>query len=235
MRSFVRYLVVLALLCGTGWSTAWGLAPEASINSAGMIEFPTALDQSLAHTLHFTTEVVDIGEPDLRLENLRYGYQLGNFQLLLDLNARTVPERKFDYAELRAKLRVLPLDEFNTDVAVGFLGRKARDDQGEANIDHHSSSLFGIVTSRFFIWDSTGPLLFNFYVDNLYVSMGAKLEFYQFIMAIAEADYLHSQAEVEDRAFGKIGLEIQGEQNFYFQVVYSDRTENLLVQIGSGF
>jgi hypothetical protein len=229
---YLGILVVASLLCQSG---AWAVAPEAGINAAGLIEFPTALDQTLDHTFHFTTEIVDIGEPDLRLENLRYGYQLGNFQLLFDIHGRTEPERDFDYGEVRAKLRVLPLDEYSTDIAIGLLGRETDDDQGRARIDDRSASLFGVVTSRFFLLEATGPLLVNFYLDNLFASLGAKLEFYQFIMAVAEVDYLHSLTEAEDRAFGKIGLEIQGEQNFYFQVVYADRNENLLFQVGSGF
>ncbi len=235
MKALVYRLGFLALAILGYAGAAWGLPPEAGINSSGVVEFPTALNQTLDHTFDFSLEIVDIGEPDVRLENLRYGYQLGDFQLRLDAHLLTEPDREFDFLELRAKLRVLPLDEYSTDIAIGLLGRAVQDEVDRERIDDRSASLFGVVTSRFFLFENTGPLLVNFYLDNLYASLGAKLEFYQFISAVAEADMLHSLTAAKDRTFAKIGVEVQGEQNFYFQVVYHDRNDTLLLQIGSGF
>ncbi len=235
MKALVCRLGFLALVFLGCAGAAWGLPPEAGINSSGVVEFPTALNQTLDHTLDFSLDIVDIGEPDVRLENLRYGYQFGDFQLRLDAHYLTEPEREFNFLELRAKLRVLPLDEYSTDIAVGLLGREVQDEADRERIDDRSGSLFGVITSRFFLFENTGPLLVNFYLDNLYASLGAKLEFYQFVSAVAEADLLHSRTAAEERSFAKLGLEVQGEQNFYFQIIYHDRNDNLLFQIGSGF
>lgn len=234
MKALLRGVAFLALAALLWGPAAWALPPEAGINSAGVIEFPTALNQTFDHSFDFSLEIVDIGEPDIRLENLRYGYQIGDFQLRLDSHY-LVPRQEFNFLELRAKLRVLPLDEFSTDIAIGLLGRQVQETGDRVRIDDRSASLFGAITSRFFLFESTGPLLVNFYLDNLFVSLGAKLEFYQFISAVVETDMLHSLTSADDRTFVKAGVEVQGEQNFYFQVVYNDRDNNLLLQIGSGF
>ncbi len=224
----------LAWLAWGAVGTAWGVEPSAGINSAAVIAFPTALNQSRDNTFQFTLEVVDIGEPDLRGENVRYGIQFGDFQLSADVHLLTKPDRDFNFAEMRAKLRVLPLDEIRTDIAVGLLGRYADTPEGEARIDGHSASLFGAVTTQAYLFGSYA-LLVNAYVDNVYASLGLKLEIYQYIQLIVEADYLHSMADAKDRSAGRIGAEVEGEQNFYFQLFYDEAVEAVLVQIGSGF
>ncbi len=222
------------LWLGCFWGTAWGIDPAAGVNSAEVIEFPTALNQILDHTFHATVEIVDIGDPDLRLENLRYGMQLGDFQLLADAHFITHPDREFNYGELRAKLRVLPLDEIRTNIAVGALGRYADDDAGKARIQNRSASLFTAITNQAYLFGTQG-LLTSLYLDNLIFSFGFKLEIYQFILLAGEADYLHSFTDAPERTFSKLGIEIEGEQNFYFQLFYSNAADDFLIQIGSGF
>lgn len=235
MKRKTRLWALAALTLLAPVPGAWGVEPASGVNSAGVIEFPTALDQTRTHTFHASLEIFDIGEPDLRLQNVRYGYQLGNFQLLTDIHVMTTPERDVDFGEIRAKLKVLPLDEFATDVAIGLLGREAKDEAGEERLDDSSASLFAVITSQFHPLDDAGPLLVNFYLDNVFASLGWKFEFYQFVQFIGEVDFLHSLAEAEDRTVSKVGIEMEGEQNFYFQLYYSDRNENFLLQLGTGF
>jgi len=227
-------VVTVCILAAGCWGTAAARGSSSSIYSAGVIDFPTALDQTEDNTFHGTVEIVDIGEPDLRLANFRWGLQLGNFQLLTDLHIQTEPGEKFDFGEIRAKLRILPLDEISTDIAVGVLGRFA--DSGErARFDGRDASLFAILTTQIDVIGDAEPLMLNFYLDNLFFSFGFELGVYQFIKVVAEADYLHSRTDVPDRSFAKAGIEIEGEQNFYFQLYYADRNEHFLVQIGTGF
>lgn len=223
----------LLFLCGL-WGTAWGIDPASGINSAGVINYPTAIQQTNDHTFHTTLEIVDLGEPDLRFQNIRYGYQLGDFQLLTDIHLLTMPDRELDYAEVRAKLRVLPIDEIRTDLALGYLVRYAEEEDDLVRIDNHKASLFLIVTTQAYLFGSYS-LLTNFYLDNLNANLGLKLEVYQYILLALEADYLHSMPDVEDRSTGRLGLEIEGEQNFYFQIYYDDATEHMMFQLGSGF
>lgn len=205
----------------------------AGVNSAGVIDFPTSLDQTKQHTFQGTIHLVSIPDTDLQPSNFRYGLQLGNFQLLTDIHMNTVDDRGFNYGEIRAKLKVLPLDDLRTDISVGLLGRYADSTAGETAIDDRISSLFVVVTSQVFLFGET-PMLTNVYLDNLYFSLGVKLQAYQFVTAVAEADYVLSDA-VAERSFGKIGVEIEGEQNFFFQIFYSSRFNDFMVQIGSGF
>lgn len=227
-------VVAVCILAAGFWGTAAARGSSSSINSAGVIDFPTALDQTEDNTFHGTLEIIDIGEPDLRLANLRWGLQLGNFQLLTDLHIQTEPGESFDFGEVRGKLRVLPLDEISTDIAVGILGRFA--ESGEKDrIDDREASLFAVLTTQIDVIGDAEPLMLNFYLDNIFFSTGFELGVYQFIKVIAEVDYRHSRTDVPDRTFGKFGIEIEGEQNFYFQLYYADRNENFLVQIGTGF
>jgi hypothetical protein len=207
---------------------------SSDIYSAGVIRFPTALDQTEDHTFHGTIEIEDIGEPDLAMNNARWGMQLGNFQLITDLHMETEPGEAFDFGEIRGKLRVLPLDEISTDIAVGLLYRFAESGEKQ-RFDDREASLFGVVTTRLDLIPDTEPLLLNLYLDNLFFSLGIELGIYQFIKLVAEGDYLHSRSDLIERGSGRIGIEIEGEQNFYFQLFYSDRTDDFLVQIGTGF
>lgn len=229
------FIPLLAVLLFGGWRPAWGIDPEASLNAAGVIDFPTALDQPVTNLFHGTVEVIDLGEPDLSLANIRYGLQLGNFQALADFHLQTTPSEKFDFGEIRAKLRILPLDEIGTDIAIGILGRFVENSGEKVRIDDREASLFGVVTVQMLPFDNAGPLVLNFYLDNIFLDFGLKIGLADFISIVAEADYLHSQTNLEDRDFLKAGIEIEGEQNFYFQLYFSDRNDNFLVQIGSGF
>lgn len=222
----------LLILSINGSGGAW--AQSSDIYSAGVIRFPTALDQTEDHTFHGTVEIEDIGEPDLAMNNARWGMQLGNFQLITDLHMETEPGEAFDFGVIRAKLRVLPLDEISTDIAVGLLYRFAESGE-KKRFDDREASLFGIVTTRLDLIPDTEPLLLNVYLDNLFISLGIELGVYQFIRLVAEGDYLHSRPDIAERGSGRIGIEIEGEQNFYFQLFYSDRTDDFLVQIGTGF
>ena len=233
MRLPARLLgACLLILTISGTGTAW--AVSSSIYSAGVIRFPTALDQTEDNTFHGTIEIEDIGEPDLAMSNARWGLQLGNFQLITDLHLETEPGEAFDFGEIRGKLRVLPIDEISTDLAVGLLYRFAESGE-KKRFDDRDSSLFGILTTQLDLIGDTEPLLLNMYIDNLFFSIGIELGIYQFIKVVAEGDYLHSRTDVVERGSGRIGIEIEGEQNFYFQLFYSDRTDNALVQIGTGF
>lgn len=233
MRLPACVLGVCLLVSGIpGSAQVW--AVTSSIYSAGVIRFPTALDQTEDNTFHATVEIEDVGEPDLAMANARWGIQFGNFQLITDLHLETEPGEAFDFGEIRAKLRVLPLDEISTDIAVGLLGRFAESGEKQ-RYDDRTASLFGIVTTQLDVISDAEPLMLNLYLDNLFFSIGIELGLYQFIKVVAEADYLHSVTDIPDRNTGRIGIEIEGEQNFYFQLFYSDRTENTLVQIGTGF
>ncbi|MCZ6533756.1 MAG: hypothetical protein O7A08_12425 [SAR324 cluster bacterium] len=225
-------ILVLLLACS---SNAWGLQPETSTNAAGVIKFPTALDQIETHAFHGSLEIFDIGDPDLRGENFRYGLQIGNFQLLTDLHFQTEPEEDFDFGEVRAKLRILPLDEFGTDIAVGILGRFVEKNEERKRIDDREASLFTVVTVQLLPIEDAGPLVLNFYLDNLFLNIGFKIGLYQFISIVGEADYLHSNTAARERSFGRLGLEIEGEQNFYFQLYFSDRNDNFVAQVGTAF
>ena len=129
---------------------------------------------------------------------------------------------------------MLPLDEISTDIAVGLLYRFAESGE-KKRFDDREASLFGIVTTQLQFIPDTEPLLLNVYLDNIFFSLGIELGIYQFIKIVAEGDYLHSRPDVVERGTGRIGIEIEGEQNFYFQLFFSDRTDNVLVQIGTGF
>ncbi len=243
-----------AALLAAAPAAAWGAKASTGegINTAGVIDFPTALDQPTTHTFHGTLEVFDLGEPDLRVQNMRYGFQLGNLQLLADGYWGTDP-KKFEHGEAKAKLRVLNLDEFRTYAAVGFLGRfvdgtgKARDEKAKAVLDDKTYSLFAVVTAELFPVAHWDAFLLNFYLDNRFGSLGLKVPVYQFIRAVAESDYHHAGDE-KDRWRSKVGVELEGEQSFYFQVYYADHADNgsakskdpktqgrVRVQIGTGF
>ncbi|MBI3992795.1 MAG: hypothetical protein HY342_05950, partial [Candidatus Lambdaproteobacteria bacterium] len=116
---------VLALGLLAGWFipplTAAELQP--GLNTAGVIAFPTALDQPLDHAIAATLAVYDLGEPDIRAQNVRYAFQWGNAQFLADANFITEPEKEFDHAEVKAKLRLVTFDKVLSSVALGLLGR----------------------------------------------------------------------------------------------------------------
>ncbi len=214
---------------------AWAFELEQGIYAAGVIDWPTALNQPVTHTFHGTLELTDVSEPVLNLYNLRYGLQLGAFQLLADLNFNIEPTHEFDAGELKAKLQVLSLDEFRSYVAVGFLARGVEEsEEREARIDDKTASLFAISTFELFPFQDWGGVLFNLYLDNRFFVFGLKAQLYQGIQLVSEVDFLHSTEREED-LHGRAGVSFEGLQNFYFQLLWTDEGENVLAQVGTGF
>jgi hypothetical protein len=234
MIQAVRGALLVAAVLALSAAGLRGAGLEPGTNVAGVIDFPTALDQPRTHTVHGTVDVFDIGEPDLRPLNLRYGFQVGNLQVLTDLVWSSQP-RAFDHGELKLKLRILNLDEFRTHAALGVLGRAVDKKEKEATvIDGKPYSLFAIVTTELYLFRDWDAFLVNFYLDNRFASIGAKLPVYQFIKAVLESDYHHA-IPGDDRWHHKAGFELEGEQNFYIQFVYSSVGERMRIQIGTGF
>jgi hypothetical protein len=228
------------LLAGT---TAWAIDPSKGLNAAGVIDFPTALDQNTTHTIHGTVEIFDLGEPDLRAVNLRYGFQVGQLQLLADTYWQTDP-KEYDHSEVKAKLRILSLDEYRTYAAFGIVARYVdKKDKEPFVIDDRRYSLFAVVSAEFYPIAKWDAMLANFYVDNRFASFGLKFPVFDFIRVVAEADYHHGLDDElagltdkqKERWQSKIGIELEGEQNFYVQLYYSTAGEHARLQIGTGF
>ncbi|MBI4083587.1 MAG: hypothetical protein HY423_13360 [Candidatus Lambdaproteobacteria bacterium] len=221
-----------ALLLAASLAQAADLQP--GINAGSIIDFPTALDQRLPNMVHGSIVLFDLGEPDIRASNLRYGVQLGNLQLLGELNFATAPKREFDYGELKAKLRLLNFEPQRTFVAVGALGRYVDGSGERGRVDDRLASLLAVVTTELLPFKNWSGILVNFYLDNRFADLGVKFQVYPSIRAVGELDYLHSTS-ADERLAGKAGIEIEGEQNFYFQLFYSGRDRHAVVQVGSGF
>lgn len=222
-----------------GWSLPLPLFAyelEPGINNAGVIEYPTALDQTLQHTAAATVEIFDLSKPDLAFENARYGLQLGALQFLGDIFMETEPDRDFDHAILRAKLRILYFENERTSIAVGGLARITDgSNEGDERIDNRPYSLLGIVTTELFPFEEWGGFLINAYLDNRVLNAGVKVQIYQFIKAVGELDYYHSSSHIDDKEQTKLGIEIEGETNFYIQAFYAERHNHVLIQVGAGF
>lgn len=233
-RFWVAGALPAFLLLALGAPRGLAMELQPGINTAHIIEFPTALDQPVDHTLGVALDVVDFGEPDIRTKNLRYGYQWGNVQLLADAHYIPEPDRKFDHGEARAKLRLLTLDDYLASFAVGVLGRYTDTKEGDARIDDKPYSFLGVFTVELFPFDNWGGFLTNLYVDNRWASLGLKVQLIQQVKFVGEYSWLHS-TDIEERGFGKVGIEIEGEQVFYFQLLFDDRTENAVIQLGTGF
>jgi hypothetical protein len=233
----MKRIVGLALLlaCWGPGITALAADPHTTVNLAGVIDYPTALDQSAANIASGRTEAVDLGAPDLRLANLRYGRQFGNLQILTDAYWLSTPVRQFDRAELKLKLRVLTLDGVNTSFALGALAR-GTDQSGKDQpaIDNKPYSLLGIVTAELLPFPRWGPWLVNFYLDNRFADAGLKVQLHPAIQFVAEVDYHHANPD-DQRLHSKAGFELEGEQNFYLQFLYSDDAQHMLLQLGTGF
>lgn len=208
---------------------------EEGVNTAGVISYPTALDQPINHAIHTTIELTDIVKPELHLYNFRYGYQLGNFQLLGDLVYLPGPVNEFNHLEIKAKMRVISLDEFRTYIAFGLLGRYVEDEkEAPWRIDDRPASLFTIMSIELFPLDSWGGFLINMYLDNRVFSSGIKVQLYPSIQYVLEGTRYH-QVQGDENWHSMTGVEFSGEQNFYFQILYSDVGANWFVQIGTGF
>ena len=225
-------VLACALFFAAGAAQAFELEP--GVNNAGMIDYPTALDQYLMHTVSGTVELIDAGAPELAAENIRYGLQLGAFQVQGDAYFLTEPKREFDQGIVRAKLRILQFDPERTSIAVGGLARLVVDDEGEERIDHRPFSLLGIVTTELFPFQQWGGFLINGYLDNRVLDLGAKVQLYRFIKAVAEVDWYHS-SDIDDKVQSKGGIEIEGQTSFFIQFIYSERFAHMLVTVGAGF
>jgi len=233
MKSVTAVCVVTGLiLASAGPSPAFELEP--GVNNAGMIEYPTALDQYLTHTISGTVELVDIGAPELAAENVRYGLQLGAFQLQGEAYFLTTPKRELDQGIVRAKLRILQFDPERTSIALGGLARIVSDDEGEERIDHRPFSLLGIVTTELFPFQNWGGFLVNGYLDNRVLDIGVKGQLYHFIKGVVEVDWFHT-SDIDERIQPKAGIEIEGQQSFFLQFFYAQRFDHMLVTVGAGF
>ncbi len=228
-------LLVLALLVAARPAAGQELDP--GVNTASVIDFPTALDQRTANMLHGTIDIVDLSAPDLRLANLRYGRQLGSLQLLADVYGRTEPKRELDYAELKAKLRILNLDAQRTYFALGGLARWSDQHiKDETRLDNKPYSLLGVFTTQLFPFDQWGAFLVNVYLDNRFVDAGLKVQIYEGIRFVTESDYHHGDSNDDPHKWRfKAGLEFEGERNFYAQIFYDDVGNHTRLQIGTGF
>ena len=236
MKRFACWCGSLLIGLATGVGTVSGFELEPSVNSAGVIEYPTAFDQFNDNTAHATIELFDPVQPDLALENVRYGYQTGALQIIGDVFLLTTPgqEHDFDHAVLRLKLRLLQFDIEHTAIAVGGLARITDDKAGEERINNLPFSFLGVVTTELFPFDNWGGFQINIYLDNRVAALGLKGQIYHFIQGLVEIDFFHA-LEREDREEIKAGFEIAGEEDYYFQLFFAERTEHVFVQIGVGY
>jgi hypothetical protein len=228
-------ILLAAALAATPAARAEELEP--GMNTAGVIDFPTALDQKTPNVLHGSLELTDISAPVVLPVNARYGRQFGNLQLLADIKWRTEPVREFDYGEAKAKLRVVSLEAQRTYFAIGALGRwtdqKSKD---ETSLDNKPYSLLGVVTTELYPFDEWGAFLLNFYVDNRFADAGLKVQLYEGIKFVTELDYHHGDVnDLGQKWRTKAGFEFESEQNFYFQILYDDAGNHARIQLGTGF
>ena len=235
MRAIARIGTPAFLLLALVPAMAGGFELEEGINAAGIINFPTAINQPTDHTLHGSLELTDIGEPDLHLYNLRYGLQLGGLQFLADFNYAIEPEKEFDFAEFKVKYQLLNLEEFRLSLAFGALGRFVEEsEERQARIDDRTASLLVIASMELFPFTDWGGFLFNFYLDNRSFVVGLKVQIYQSIQFVAEGELLHDTLREDDKN-GWVGVSFEGDQNGYFQFLFTDQGDNYLIQVGTGF
>jgi hypothetical protein len=235
MNIAVRTALTGALLLGVGWGAPLAAIKEADSNAAAVVEYPTALDQPMPQTVHAMVDIYDLGAPDLRALNAGYGYQYGNLQLLADAYWRPEPRGDLDRAEAKIKLRFLSLDEYGVYGAVGGVARYSGNRQQDIErLDDKPYSLLGVITAQFYPFAAMGPFLANFYLDNRFGSLGAKVPLLSVIRIVAEANYHHAAAS-GDRWQGTAGLEFEGDQNFYVQFVYDTVNQHTRFKLGSSF
>ena len=221
------------MLGNTLWVSAYEL--EQSGNMASISYFPTAFDQPTATLVRTGLEFEDIKEPIINLSNALLGLQWRNLNLGIEGNFQLEPEYEFDYMQARLKARVVNLDEFRTYMAFGILGRWVPIEEERLwRIDDRPASLFAILSIELFPMDDWGGVLFNFYLDNRYFSSGFKVQLYPSIQALGEFDYLHDTWR-QDKISGRGGLEFYSEENFFFQLLYSDVGHRWFSVIGMAF
>jgi len=231
VRTVGWLLLLAALLPAAGFAAEL----EPGVNQASVIKFPTALNQTTTNTARLSVELTDVAKPELHLYNVGYGFQHGAFQLLADLNYAIEPVREFDYAEVRAKLQILSLDEFRSYVAVGLLGRAVEQaEERPARIDDKPASLFVISSFELFPFQRGGGMLVNLYLDNRFLTLGLKLQVYEGIQFVGEWEHLVS-TERTDKNNGRAGVSFETLHNFYFQLLWTDQGKHALAQVGTGF
>ena len=226
-----------AVLALAGWSSpSFAEELDLAANPAGVIEYPTALDQITPNLVHGTLEIFDLAAPDLRPANLGYGRQWNNVQLLADMTWLPL-ERAFDHAEFKAKVRAIGFDAQRTYVAFGAIARWTdQNSKWKAVLDDRPYSLLGIVTTELYPIDAWGAFLVNFYLDNRFADLGLKVQLYQSIKLIAESDYHHGDVNNAPHPWRfKGGLQFDGDKNFYMQLYYDDAGNHTRVQMGWGF
>jgi len=209
---------------------------EPSVNSAFIIDFPTALDQVTPNFVHSTFEAYDLAAPDLRPAEVGYGRQMGVVQLTADAYWR--PQvRSFDYAEAKAKIRTINIDAQRTYIAFGAIARWTdQTSKDDVAIDNKPYSLLGVVTTELYPFDSWGAFLLNFYLDNRFADVGLKVQIYDTIKFLAETDYHHGDVnDLKNKWRSKAGVQFDGDKNFYMQVLYDDAGNHIRLQLGGGF
>jgi hypothetical protein len=209
---------------------------EPSVNAASVIDFPTALDQPTPNILHGTFEVFDLASPDLRPTGLTYGHQWNNVEVLTD--AYWQPQtRTFDYADAMAKVRAINIDAQQTYIAFGAIARWS-DQPGktETVLDNKPYSLLAILTTELYPIESWGAFLLNVYLDNRYADAGLKVQLYPLIKLVAETDYHYGDINDDPHKWrNKVGVQFDGDKNFYMQLLYDDAGNHVRVQMGTGF
>jgi len=234
LRAAVLGAAVLVLVLWSGALTAQELEP--SVNSASVIDFPTALDQLTPNMVHGTVESFDIAAPDVRLTNLSYGRQWQQAQLLVDSNSDP-KTRDFEFAEFKAKVRAISIDAERTYIALGVVARWTdTTDKEKTELDNKPYSLLGIVTTELYPIESWGAFLVNFYLDNRFASLGLKVQIFQSVKAVTENDYhLGDVNNARKKWRSKLGLQFDGDRNFYMQLLYDDAGNHIRIQMGAGF
>jgi len=235
MKFVTRTAGLLVLLAAMPLAVGFAAELEPGVNQAGIIKFPTALNQPTTNLTHLSVELTDVAKPELHVYNFGYGFQHGAFQLLADLNYTLEPVREFDYGILRAKAQILSLDEYRSYVAVGLLGRGVRhSEERKARIDDKPASLFVISSFELFPLQQGGGMLLNLYLDNRFLTFGMKMQIYQGIQFVGEADHLVS-TERTNKNHGRAGVSFETPHNFYFQLLWSDEGKHALASMGAGF
>jgi hypothetical protein len=234
--AFLAAALAAALAAPAGRAAAANDELDLSANPAGIIQYPTALDQLTPNSVRGTLEIYDLAAPDLRPANLEYGRQWNNVQLLADMDWQP-RARAFDHAEAKAKVRAINFDTQRTYIALGAIARWTdQTSKWKPVFDNRPYSLLGILTTELYPFDAWGAFLFNFYVDNRFADLGLKVPLYESIKFVAETDYHHGDVNNAPRKWrNKAGLEFDGDKDFYMQLFFDDAGNHTRVQMGWGF
>lgn len=210
---------------------------EPGTNAAGVIDYPTALDQPTRNLVRGSLALVNVATPDLRPASAGLSHQFGSLQVLADLYWAAEPVRQFNYAEGKAKLRILNLDAQRTYLALGVVSRWTdQQSKDAAQIDNKPWSLLGVMTTELFPFEEWGAFLVNLYLDNRFFDAGLKVQLYQGIKFVSEVDYHHGDVNDQSQKWRtKAGFEFEAEQNVFFQILYDDGGNHARAQLGWGF